>query len=138
MMKTKFQPKGVLLLTLVLALLLSACAAPANGGRTVKDGDTVGSGAAEFPLEITDKDGVPIHCTVKTDKQTVGAALIELGLIAGEQGEFGLYIKTVNGHTYDYDRDGCYWAFYINDAYALTGVDMTEIAAGESYALRVE
>ena len=138
MMKGSWQKKSIALLAAVLILVLTACAAPANGGRTVKDGETVGSGAVTFQLEITDKDSAPIHCTVKTDKETVGAALIDLGLISGEQGPFGLYIKTVNGHTYDYERDGCYWAFYIDDAYAPAGVDMTEIAAGESYALRVE
>ena len=131
------RPVIAVLIAVLIAALLTACAAPA-GGRTVKDGETVGSGAVTFPLEITDKDGAPIHCTVKTDKETVGAALIDLGIISGEQGPFGLYIKTVNGHTYDYDRDGCYWAFYIDDAYAPAGVDMTEIRAGESYALRVE
>ena len=137
-MKGNWRKRGVALLAAALILVLTACAAPANSGRTVKDGETVGSGAVTFQLEITDKDSAPIRCTVKTDKETVGAALIDLGLISGEQGEFGLYIKTVNGHTYDYERDGCYWAFYIDDAYAPAGVDMTEITAGESYALRVE
>lgn len=63
---------------------------------------------------------------------------MELGLIAGEESEYGLYVKTVNGITADYDKDGVYWAFYINGEYAQTGVDSTKIAEGESYSFKVE
>ena len=62
----------------------------------------------------------------------------ELELITGEQGEYGLYVKTVNGVTADYDKDGTYWAFYINGEYGMTGVDVTTITEGESYSLKVE
>ena len=69
---------------------------------------------------------------------TVGAALLSLGLIAGEDSEYGLYVKTVNGETADYDVDGTYWAFYVNGEYAMTGVDATTLEAGAIYAFRVE
>ena len=68
----------------------------------------------------------------------MGAALLELGLVDGEDSEFGLYIKTVNGITLDYDKDGKYWAFYINGEYAMTGVDATPIEDGAIYALVAE
>jgi hypothetical protein len=76
-----------------------------------------------------------ITFTVKTDKDTVGAALLEHNLIAGDEGQFGLYIKTVNGITADYDVDRSYWAFYINGEYAMTGVDGAKITEGEIYKL---
>ena len=63
---------------------------------------------------------------------------MELDLIAGEDGEFGLYVKKVNGITADYDVDQTYWAFYINGEYAMSGVDKTTIAVGESYMFKVE
>ena len=59
-------------------------------------------------------------------------------LIDGEVGEFGLYVKTVNGITADYDKDGKYWAFYINGEYAQPGVDSIEITEGDSYSFQVE
>ena len=59
-------------------------------------------------------------------------------LISGEEGEYGLYVKTVNGVTADFDADGVYWAFYINDEYAQTSVDMTKIEDGASYSFRIE
>ena len=59
-------------------------------------------------------------------------------MIAGEDSEYGLFVKTVNGLTVDYDADGAYWAFYVNDEYAQTGVDSTAVTEGESYSFKVE
>lgn len=102
------------------------------------DGSTIGEGETSFTLVVTDKDGSDITVTVLTDKTTVGEALLELGVIAGEESEYGLYVKTVNGTTLDYATDGMYWAFYIDGEYAMTGVDSTEIVAGSTYALKAE
>ena len=66
------------------------------------------------------------------------AVPVLLELIAGDESEYGLYVKMVNGITADYDADGVYWAFYINGEYAATGVDSTPITEGESYSFKVE
>ena len=108
------------------------------GAAVAKDGDTLGTGETEFPLTIADRDGTEIRITVRTDKTVVGDALQELGLIEGEEGPYGLYVKVVNGIRADYDTDKVYWAFYVNGDYAVSGVDVTEICAGDEYALRVE
>ena len=55
------------------------------------------------------------------DRVPVLLALLALDLIAGEDSQYGLYVKTVNGITADYDTDGSYWAFYIDGEYAQTG-----------------
>ena len=47
-------------------------------------------------------------------------------------------MKTVNGITLDYETDGMYWAFYVNDTMAPTGVDITEIKTGEVYSFKAE
>ena len=139
-----------LLLALVMVLALAACGNKAqdNGGAgddanvvtdgTVADGATVGKGATAFTVEVAQLDGPSITFTVNTDKATVGEALLELGIVAGDDTEYGLYVKTVNGVTLDYDTDGAYWAFYINGEYAMTGVDATNIEAGAIYALKAE
>ena len=67
-----------------------------------------------------------------------GKALLDQGVIAGEDSSYGLYVKTVNGITLDYDTDGMYWAFYINGEYAQTGVDATGVEDGAVYAFRAE
>ena len=61
-----------------------------------------------------------------------------MGLIAGEDSDYGLYVKTVNGVTVDYDTDGKYWAFYVDGEYAATDVDSTDITAGATYTFKAE
>jgi len=99
---------------------------------------TLGKGEKEFSFSVIDKDGNVTGFMIHTDKAVVGDALMELGLIEGDEGDYGLYVKKVNGITADYDKDGTYWAFYIDGEYAMTGVDNTEITAGASYTFKVE
>ena len=72
---------------------------------------------------------------VLTDETTVGAAMLANELIAGDEGEYGLYVKVVNGITADYDVDQSYWAFYIDGEYAMSGIDCTDITEGSVYLL---
>ena len=132
-----------ILLALVLALSLFACGKQAAPGETtgapmVNDGDVIGEGKNSFTLEIVDGDGKKITATINCDDTIVGDALQAYGIIDGEEAAYGLYIKSVNGITADYDKDGTYWSFYINDEYAVAGVDMTEIENGATYTLAVE
>lgn len=105
----------------------------AAGGQT-----ELGEGLTQFTFNVVDKDGVETQFIIHTDKETVGEALLELELIAGDESEYGLYVKTVNGITADYDTDGTYWAFYIDDEYATTGVGATAVTEGAVYAFKVE
>lgn len=95
---------------------------------------TVGEGEKSFSFTVTDIDGNSTEFKVFTDKAKVGEALLDLKLIEGEEGQYGLYVKKVNGITADYDIDQTYWAFYIDGEYAMTGVDLTDIVEGSSYA----
>lgn len=161
-MKTTFKSKWLSRL-LCLVLVAAAALATAGCGETreeaqtaaedtavldegemtasvvlLEDGAELGEGETEFLFTITDLDGNETCVTIHTDKATVGEALQELGLIVGEEGPYGLYVKTVNGITVDYDADKAYWAFYINGRYAMSGVDVTKIVSGDTYELRVE
>ncbi|MBR6752850.1 MAG: DUF4430 domain-containing protein [Clostridia bacterium] len=104
----------------------------------VKDGDVVGQGATAFAFVIVDKEGNETAITVKTDKKMVGEALLDTGIVEGEMGDYGLYVKKVNGIEADYNVNQTYWAFYIDGEYAMTGVDVTEIAPGVTYMMKVE
>ena len=112
--------------------------ASASETDSQSDVSVLGTGSTEFSLTVTDKEGSDTRFEIHTDKETVGDALLELGLIDGDESEYGLYVKTVNGITVDYDTDGAYWAFYINGEYASSGVDSTMITEGESYSFKVE
>ncbi len=98
----------------------------------------LGKGATKFTFTVTDTEGKQTDYQISTDKKTVGDALLELKLIAGEDGPYGLYIKTVNGITLDFDKDGKYWAFYENGKYASKGITETEITSGAKYSLKAE
>ena len=150
MMQKRYKKRtSLLILCMVLSMtfFITGCqkqaggeaAGPAEQAGTVQsDGGVLGEGSKEFAFSVMDQDGNETKFEIHTDKGTVGEALTEVGLIAGEESEYGLYVKTVNGITADYDTDGKYWAFYINDEYAQTGVDATEIKEGEGYSFRME
>ena len=149
MKMSNFKKISSLLLCLVLiaamALSFTGCTdeitdeTEANSVETpqIEDG-VIGQGSKSFEFTVIDKDGNEFKTTVRTDKTIVGEALLEVDLIAGEDSEYGLYVKTVNGQTLDYEKDGKYWAFYIDGEYALTGVDATEIIEGQSYMFKAE
>lgn len=105
---------------------------------SLENGKNYGLGDKTFVFQVIDGEGNEIAVTVSTDADTVGAALAELGIVAGEDSDFGLYVKTVNNVTADYDTDGSYWAFYIDGEYASTGVDATEINEDAVYTFQVE
>ena len=109
--------------------------------ETTKDSD----GVTEMPVAkksftfiVVDKDGNETTFNVVSDKATVGEALLAEGLIEGENGAYGLYVKKVNGIVADYEIDQTYWAFYINGEYAMSGVDTTDIVEGATYSFKVE
>lgn len=110
----------------------------AQSGADGVQASVYGEGSTQFLFTVVDKDGEETRMEIHTDKKTVGEALEELGIIEGEESEYGLFVKTVNGITADYEKDGMYWAFYINDEYAQSGVDATDITEGDSYAMKLE
>ena len=151
-MKTSFKKKTLsfilcMVLTVAMALSATGCngsnnnntpSTSATGTNNAADATVLGEGSTSFAFSVTDADGSVTQFEIHTDKATVGEALMELELIAGDDSEYGLYVKTVDGVTLDYDKDGKYWAFYIDGEYATTGVDSTPVAAGASYAFKAE
>ena len=98
----------------------------------------LGEGTKQFAFIVVDGEGKETAFEIYTDKEIVGEALQELELIAGDMGDYGLYVKTVNGITVDYDTDKAYWAFYVNGEYATSGVDTIAITEGDTYSFKVE
>ena len=101
---------------------------------TYTEDTQLGEGTKTAIVQVKAEEQI-ITFTLKTDKDTVGDALFENKLIDGEESEYGLYVKVVNGITADYDKDKSYWAFYVDGEYATSGVDTTKIAEGVTYQL---
>lgn len=151
----KFSNKKIVILSLTIMLMASmVCGAAGCGGSNQQSQDNVqntevqsveeaqvtivGEGAVQFAFTVVDKDGNETAFEIHTDKEIVGEALLDLELIAGDDGAYGLYVKTVNGITADYDTDQTYWAFYVDGEYATSGVDTTPIEEGKTYTFKVE
>ena len=123
--------KALKIPTLILALTLSvalfvACGKPEGPGTEVT-----------FLVEVVDDKGESTEFTVTTTARTLSAALLENGLVEGEEGAYGLYISHVNGIKAVYEEDGAYWGFLDRDGnFMSTGVDMTELHDGDVYELR--
>lgn len=138
-MKKTMQSTLCILLAVLCLVCVTACGS--TGGEkglwenaTYTEDTTFGSGSTKLMVEIKVEENT-VTFTVNTDKTTVGDALLEHGLIAGDEGEYGMYVKKVNGITADYDVNQSYWAFYVNGEYAMAGVDATAIEAGATYRL---
>lgn len=99
--------------------------------------------AKEYTLQVINDAGETTTYTGHTDQEFLRPALEELQeaedfTIEGEEGDYGLYVETVNGVTADYAVDASYWALYVNDEYSNYGVDTQPVTDGDTYTLRYE
>ena len=152
-MKRTIKSTIALILALLMTLCLFACdqqaetpetptGTSAEGGEIVAEGlwkdatyledKEFGEGSKTVTVKVIVEDK-SVTFTIKTDAKTLGEALLAHDLIAGDMGDYGLYIKYVNGIRADYDLDRRYWNFTQNGEYMMTGADMTDIADGECY-----
>jgi hypothetical protein len=114
-----------LVLLAVIALTVVSCG-------TQKDSQT--GTQKTFTFEAYDLDGAKLYGgEITTTCATVGEALLEEGLVVGEDGPYGLYVQSVCGVVADYNTDATYWSFLIDGEYAMTGVDKTNIEDGKTY-----
>lgn len=152
-MKNTIITKLSLVLVILMMLSLASCdlfkgettttTTTANGEQTqlpaiwntaaYTEDTELGQGSKAFTFKV-EADGYTVTFTIHTDAKTVGDALLGLNLIAGEDSQYGLYVKTVNGMLADYDVDQTYWSFYENGQYAMSGVDTTDIVEGDTYS----
>jgi len=130
--------KKILAILLVALLLLTGVAC--GGGAPVPEVDPggtlapIGQGETTFQFVATGPDGTVTIWDVLTDEATVGAALLVVGLIAGDESEWGLMVTEVNGVVADWDANGTFWAFYVDGEFATAGADATYIEPGVIYA----
>ena len=117
--------KSIVLFLMALLIVIAACSPsssePNNQQKT-------------FAFEVTDAEGNMTSHVINTSEATVGAALLEAGLIEGEDSDFGLMVIYVDGIRADFAEDGAYWAFHIDGEFAMAGVDSTNIEEGVTYA----
>ncbi len=135
-------------LLFVLLLLVAAVTAGCGDGQadvtdvTVTEEaivrKTVGEGEETFDFTAVFADGSTADYTVFTSSETVGDALLSLGLIEGEEGAYGIYVKSVCGVVADYDVDKTYWALYTDGEMSFVGADAVKCSEVSLVEFRIE
>ncbi len=132
-----------LIACIVLIAAMALCTTGCSDNTTPETPDisqlpatVVGEGETVFYFIAVDLDGKMTKYEVHTNETTVGAALLGVELIAGDPGPYGLYVKTVNGVTLDWDTHGKYWSLLIDGEYSLNGVDTVDIVPGTTYTFQ--
>ncbi len=92
-------------------------------------------GTKTFTVTVVHSDGTGKEFTYHTDAEKLDAALLEEGLIAGEEGPYGLTVITVDGEDAVWDTDNAYWAIWIGDEMAVTGISEIPVYDGSVFKL---
>lgn len=97
-------------------------------------------GSKSITVQVVDDQGETTTYTHKTDAFFLMQALKEIdGLnIEGDEGDYGMYIKSINGLQAVYEIDNAYWSIYVNGAYATQGADTQPVADGDTFKLSYE
>ncbi len=135
-MKRIIRSAGAVLLIAVLLLCSAACAKQTDTEKlwsTAVYTEDLSLGEGKFTVAVTIEAGEKsISLTVKTDKETLGAALYELGLVNDPA-----FFDTCNGIKADWNRDKAYWAFHVNGKAAQYGINDAKagVDTGDAYKL---
>lgn len=125
--------------SLLLVLVLTA-AAMSLMSCDKKGGDAFATDEVtkHITVTVTDDEGKETVFSITTRAVYLRGALEQEDLVEGDESEYGLYVKVVNGVRADYDRDGAWWGFYQDGTMLPTGIDTTEISDGDRYEIRYE
>ena len=93
----------------------------------VQDGEKI------ITVEVVHKDGSEKSFDFQTDHEYLGAFLLEINLISGSEGEFGIFVDTVDGETADYAVDSGWWQLLCDGEAAQTGADSIVLEDGAVY-----
>ena len=118
--------KTVVIVILALALLIGAvCAWTALRPKTQE-------GAKTITVNVDHLEGEDTSFTFRTDEEYLRGALEQEGLVGGVEGEYGLWVQTVDGETAD-DANQEWWGFNVNGALGEYGVDGQVVTDGDVY-----
>lgn len=128
---------------IVIGAVIIAVIAAVLAGVYFFFGPKTMKGSKEYTLEVVNDEGRVTEYAGRTDEEYLRKALEELEeakdfSMEGEDGEYGLYITTVNGVTADFAADGAYWSIYVNGEYGMFSVDEQPVADGDEYRLVYE
>ena len=93
------------------------------------------AGSKAYMVTVVHKDGSVKDFSYRTDEEYLAGALLEEGLVSGEDTQYGLTIITVDGEDAIWATDNAYWAIWIGEEMAMTGASETPVYDGSSFKL---
>ena len=92
------------------------------------------TGSKTITVQIITGESDTVTKTIQTDAEFLRGALEQENLVQGDESEFGLFVKTVNGVTVD-EAQQQWWCFTKGGETVNTGVDDTPIADGDTFEI---
>ena len=90
-------------------------------------------GAKTFTITVVHADGSKKTFTCHTDAEYLGESLLAEGIIVAKDGPYGLDVSHVDGEKAVWAEDNAYWALYVGEEYATTGVSATPVYDGSVF-----
>ena len=94
-------------------------------------------GMKNYTLEVILADGTLTTHELKTDEEYLGQALLNEKLIEGSNGDYGLFVTTVNGVTANSENQE-WWCLTVNHEEWMYGIDQTPVTDGYHYELTLK
>ena len=92
-------------------------------------------GSKEITVQVVHMDGSIKSFTYRTDEEYLDKVLLAENLIAGYEDQYGFVVETVDGERADWQLDNAYWAIYIGEEAATTGISGVVVTDGAGYKL---
>ena len=93
------------------------------------------AGSKAYTVTVVHKDGSEKVFEYRTDEEYLAGALLEEGLVSGEDSQYGLTIITVDGEDAVWATDNAYWAIWVGAEMAMTGASETPVYDGSTFKL---
>ena len=93
------------------------------------------AGSKGYTVTVVHKDGSEKVFEYRTDEEYLAGALLEEGLVSGDNTQYGLTIITVDGEAAVWEKDNAYWSILVDGEYAITGASEIPVRDGSNYTL---
>lgn len=135
----KNQKKIIIIAVCILAALIAVFAIVYAVKKPVAQ-----AGQKDITIEVTGSAGDTTEYELITDAEFLKDAMDELVAngsgftYSGTDGDYGIMVEIINGESAIYEKDGAYWALYVNGEYGQYGADAQPVADGDDYLWKYE
>ena len=123
--------RGILTVVLVLAIVgLMTLAHGTFSEKAVKGGKNIS-------VEVIGNEKEAVRYELSTTQEYLLGALKEIEELEmeSEDGPYGPMLLSINGEFAEFNTNGAYWAFYVNDGYCNYGVAEQPVEDGDAFQI---